>query len=126
MNREGDAHAMDQEIELFLDGLSPDLRPIVLALRRLIRETVPEAEETILWGGLSYHAAWVGGRVKGAICQIGTASGKVWLEFIHGVRLADPGRLLRGDRLSKRHLVIERIEEIERPEIIALIRDAIP
>jgi hypothetical protein len=49
---------------------------------------------------------------------------QVRLDFIHGVRLADPEGLLQGDRLSKRFVSIRTAADAERPEIAALIREA--
>jgi hypothetical protein len=109
------------EVRAFLDGLPPDVRATVDALRDLVRRTVPDAEESLLWGGLSYHTPWIGGRVKGALCQITAKRGQVRLEFIHGIRLADPGGLLQGERLSKRFVVIRSASEAERPEIAGFI-----
>jgi hypothetical protein len=111
-------------IEAFRDALPPDTRQLVLALRDVVRRTVPHAEETLLWGGLSYHRPQVGGRVKGAVCQIGVKGGQVRLDFIHGVRLGDPCGLLQGDRLSKRYIPIGSVADAERPEVAALIREA--
>jgi len=111
-------------IESFLYSLPADLGEIVVALRDKIRRTLPEAAESILWGGLSYHRPDVGGRVKGAVCLIGVKGGEVRLDFIHGIRLVDPSGLLRGDRLSKRFVPIETLADVERPEIAALIREA--
>jgi hypothetical protein len=112
------------DVREFLDGLEGDVRAIVTALREIVREIVPDAAETVLWGGLSYHTPWIGGRVKGAVCQIGAKAGEVRLEFIHGIRFADPAGLLRGDRLSKRYVPIRSEAEAERPEIRALIQEA--
>ena len=81
-------------------------------------------QESLLWGGLSYHRPQVGGRVKGAVCQIGFKVGQVRLEFIHGIRLHDALGILQGDLLSKRFVVIETVDDTERPEIEALIREA--
>jgi len=119
--READAAP---DVRTHLDSLSPAPREIVLALRDVVRRTVPDAEETVLWGSLSYHTPWIGGRVKGALCQITAKRGEVRLEFIHGVRLADPAGLLRGDRLSKRYVPIDSSAEAQRPEIVNLIREA--
>jgi hypothetical protein len=113
-----------EDLKAFLDGVSPDARQLVLALRDVVRRTVPQAEESLLWGGLSYHRPQVGGRVKGAVCQIGFKRGQVRLDFIHGIRLADPSGLLQGNRRSKRFVPIETVAEAERPEIAALIREA--
>ncbi len=112
------------EVQAFLAGLEDGTRAIVDALREVVRRTVPDATETVLWGGLSYHTPRVGGRVKGAVCQIGTKGGEVRLEFIHGVRLADPRGLLSGDRRSKRYVPIRTEVEARRPEIRALIQEA--
>jgi hypothetical protein len=112
------------DLEAFLDTLDPEARKVVVALRRVVRRTVPKAKESLLWGGLSYHRPKIGGRVKGAVCQIGVKRGQVRLDFIHGIRLTDPARLLRGDRLSKRYIVIATTEDAERPEVAALIREA--
>ena len=114
----------EHDVQGFLDSLPPESRDVVTALREVVRRTVPDAEESVLWGGLSYHTPWVGGRVKGSVCQIGVHHGEVRLEFIHGVRLEDPRRLLRGDRISKRYVSIRSVAEARRPEIADLIREA--
>ena len=87
--------------EAFLRHLPPGTRGLVSALRAVVRRNVPLAEESVLWGGLSYHRPEVGGRVKGAVCQIVVKGGAVRLDFIHGIRLKDPSRLLRGRLLDK-------------------------
>jgi hypothetical protein len=90
----------------------------------VVRRIVPHAEESLVWGGLSYHLPQVGGRIKGAVCQIVAKNGQVRLDFIHGIRLADPSGLLQGDRVSKRFVPIGTVADAERPEIAALIREA--
>jgi hypothetical protein len=112
------------DLNAFLDALSPEARKLVMALREVIRRTVPHAEESLLWDGLSYHRAEVGGRVKGAVCQIGVKRGQVSLDFIHGIRLVDPCGLLQGERKSKRFVPISTVADTERAEIAALIREA--
>jgi hypothetical protein len=112
------------DLDAFLNALAPGTRQIVSALRDVVRRTVPHAEESLLWGGLSYHRPQVGGRVKGAVCQIGVKGGQVRLDFIHGIWLADPCGLLQGDRLSKRFVPIGTVADAERPEVTALIREA--
>lgn len=110
--------------ETFLDALPPQDRQIAEALRDLIRTILPDAEESLLWGSLSFHLPAVGGRVKGAVCLITVKAGQIRLEFIHGVRLSDPAGLLQGNRVSKRFLLISSVAEAGRPEVAALIREA--
>ncbi|MEN6369523.1 MAG: DUF1801 domain-containing protein [Thermotogota bacterium] len=112
------------DVRRFVDGVPPPSRVIVEALREVVRCTVPDAEETVLWDGLSYHTPWIGGRVKGAICQIVVRRGMVRLDFIHGVRLEDPEHRLEGDRLSKRYVPIRSADDARRPAIVRLIHEA--
>ncbi|MBI4569322.1 MAG: DUF1801 domain-containing protein [Planctomycetes bacterium] len=115
----------DHEVRELLRGQPPEIGRLVSAAREVVCATVPGAAESRLWGGLSYHRPDVGGRVKGAVCQISYKGGRVRLEFIHGVRLADPAGLLRGsDRVSKRFISIATPEAARRPEVAALIRRA--
>jgi hypothetical protein len=114
----------NQDLRGFLKGLPDPVREIVLALRDVVRQNAPHAEESLLWGGLSYHRPGIGGRVKGAVCQIVTRGGRIRLDFIHGIRLADPRGVLQGDRVSKRFVPVDSAAKAGRPEIAALIREA--
>lgn len=108
----------------FVNGLRPSTREVVQALRRVVLCVAPDSRETVLWGGLSYHRPDVGGRIKGAICQISAKSDRVRLEFIHGVRLTDPRRLLEGDRVSKRYVPVADVRRANDPDLAALVRQA--
>ena len=112
------------DVKAFLDALPFEVRELVLAMRKVVRRTVPQAEESIVWGSLSYHRPEVGGRVKGAVCQIVVKGGQVWLDFIYGIRLADPCGVLQGNQVSKRFVPIGSVADAERPEIAELIREA--
>ena len=119
-----EANESQHDVQHFLDGLAPELREIVVALRSAIARVIPTAEETVVWGALSYHRPWVGGRVKGAVCQIVTKRGTVRLDFIHGADLEDPHNLLQGTRLAKRFVPIRSVVDAERAEITDLIEKA--
>lgn len=112
------------DLSVFLERHAPETRRVVVALREVVRRAAPKAEESLLWGGVSYHRPWMGGRVRGAVCQIGVRGGRARLDFIHGVRLGDPRGLLVGDRLSKRFVWIDTEDDARRPEVAALIRAA--
>jgi hypothetical protein len=51
-------------MEAFLDALPPESRELVLALRNRVRRSVPDAEESLPWGSLSYHPPQ-GGLLRG-------------------------------------------------------------
>lgn len=112
------------DLRRLLRGLAPPVKTLVLALRAVIHRHVPSAVESILWGGLSYHRPEVGGRVRGAVCLISFKRSQVRLEFIHGIRMADPSNALQGQLVSKRFVPIARVDDTRRPEIGMLIREA--
>lgn len=109
---------------MFVDSLPPDTRKVVVALREVVQTTVPDAEESVLWGALSYHRPWIGGRIKGSVCQISFKAGEVRLEFVHGIRIVDRHKMLRGSRVSKRYVSVRTLAEARRPEIAELVAKA--
>ena len=115
---------MPTDPEQFVESLDPDEQVIVRALRAVVRRLVPDAVESVVWGCLSYHRPLLGGRVKGAVCQIVPRNGGIRLDFIHGIRLSDPHRLLQGSRVSKRYVPIPSAEYAMRPDIVALVHEA--
>jgi hypothetical protein len=106
------------------EGEPPDTIELVLATRDLILKTVPNATESVVWNVLSYHDSSVGGRVKGAICQIEARNGKVVIGFIHGRSLPDPQGLLHGDRKSKRFVNVGSLDDLERTGLVDLLEAA--
>jgi hypothetical protein len=113
-----------RDLEVFVAGLSRQQRQVVARLRRLIRQAAPEAEETVLWGSLSYHRSSFGGRIKGAVCLITPRTDGVHLGFIHGAVLRDPLGLLRGTAKVKRFVPIQRAEDIDEDALTDLIRES--
>jgi len=98
------------EIEHILEKEPAPLQDIARELRSLIAVAAPQATERVSWGALAYYDSHRGGPVRGGICQIEVHPDHVRLSFIHGVHLADPDRLLQGDRLSKRYVRIDAYE----------------
>jgi hypothetical protein len=123
--RESSRRSPEIDVNTFLAVLPPGARRVVRWLRRLVRDAAPAATETVLWSGLSYHLAFLGGRVKGAVCQIGVRGNQVELGFIHGVLLPDPGNLLCGSGKSKRKVRITRVGEYPERTLASLVRSAV-
>ena len=116
--------AAKSSVDALIRELAPRERKLVRALRALVRKTAPDCVETSVWRAISYHRPAVGGRVKGALCMIEAKRGKVVLSFIHGARLADPARLLRGTARSKRFVDVATSSDATRPALAGLIREA--
>lgn len=98
----------------YFAALDEGLRPLALALRSLIRETIPQATEMIKWGMPVYltdSPMWV--------CSIRAGSGYVALQFGEiGTSLEDPGGLLEGTGVKLRHVKIRTEDDIQ-PELFA-------
>jgi hypothetical protein len=114
----------EEDVEVLFRDASDVQRRIVRALRALVRRAAPGADESILWGALSYHRPEVGGRIKGAVGLIELAGDGVRLGFVHGARLRDPARLLEGEGVSKRFVRVDSLADVERPELGQLVREA--
>lgn len=103
----------DQADEYFA-ALDEDIRPLALAVRSLIRATIPQATEVIKWGMPVYvtdNPMWV--------CSIRAGSGYVALQFGEiGTSLEDPDGLLEGTGKKLRHVKIRSEEDIQ-PELFA-------
>jgi hypothetical protein len=120
--RGGIAGPGEAAADKFLAALPRRQRVLVAELRKVVHRIAPRAEESVVWNCVSYHRPSVGGRVKGAVCQIVVRRGQVRLDFIHGSRLSDPEGLLRGDGVSKRFVPIETLVDARRQALAALIR----
>lgn len=96
-----------RQVEMFLQNTPAHLQEIVLELRNIIAEAVPDAAEVIRWGGLSYFHEGAGGIVSAGICQIGIHEDHVRLAIIHGAFIKDPEHLLIGDQKYIRYVRIE-------------------
>lgn len=115
---------LSPEVERWLRGVPRERVAIVRALRGVVRRAAPKATETRAWDALSYHRPWVGGKVRGGVCQIVVRRGLVRLDFVHGASLPDPARLLRGDGAAKRFVPIGSVADASRREVAALVRAA--
>lgn len=102
----------------FLERLDPDTRPVVEALRRIINDTVPDADVSIKWG----QPTW---KRRGLLCYIAPGKDHVTLGFHRGALLDDRHGLLEGAGKSMRHLKLRHLVEIDGPAIRDLVRQAV-
>jgi hypothetical protein len=95
-----------------------------MGLRDLLISVAPQAEERILWRGLSYHDPSRGGPVKGSLCQIEFHPGHVRLSFIRGAFLPDPDGLLEGKAKAKRFVKLFTYRNVPWDSLVRLIEAA--
>ncbi|HKZ85129.1 MAG TPA: DUF1801 domain-containing protein [Anaerolineae bacterium] len=99
----------DTLIENILESHDPEVRALVEHLRKIIRETVPDATESAhpVWHSIGYRHP-----ESGYFCGIFPQNDGVNLAFEFGVLLPDPGGLLEGDGKQVRYVRIRRDKDI--------------
>lgn len=106
------------EIARILGEKGPNLRGLAGALRTLVRKLVPGVRETINpWGipTFDYH---------GPMAYFMVHAGHITFGFHRGASLADPERLLEGTGKSLRHVKLRTLDDLRRPALKALVKDA--
>ena len=106
------------KVDAFVAQLEPPMQEVVIALRRLVLEVAPGAEEGLKWGMPCYEQ-------KGLLCSISSAKGYVRLQFFHGADLPDQEGLLEGTGKGMRHIKVRSTGSIQREAVEALVREAV-
>ncbi|MCD4740600.1 DUF1801 domain-containing protein, partial [archaeon] len=79
---------------------------ILISLRKLILKNFPKSEEEIKYGGLVFIIN------KRLFCGIFIRKNHVSLEFDNGSEMQDPNTLLEGNGKYRRHLKINKLDDI--------------
>jgi hypothetical protein len=112
--------------EILLDDIPPELGRIGQRLRRLVRETLPDATERVRpgWGIIGYDVP-VGRRTR-FFAWILPQQEHIHLGFVHGVALDDPLDLLNGQPGVKyaRWTTFEREGELDEEPLRALLEQS--
>ena len=111
------------KIEHYLEFTAPALKEIVLELRNIVSEVVPNATEDIRHGGIVYYFGESGGPVSAGVCGIALKPDHIRLYFTHGAFIPDRSHLLRGSGKAMRYLALSRYESVPWEEIRVLIKD---
>jgi len=120
----------DESPQHTLDGFIDRFTPRIAALGRQalerMRARLPGAIQMVYD---NYNALVVGfgpsERPSDAIFSIALYPRSVALCFLQGAGLADPAGLLRGSGTVARHLVLERADDLDRPEVEDLVARAL-
>lgn len=99
-----------------MDKLSPAQKEITQELRSLVKKALPEIEETVKWGNITYilkskNLAWI--ILYDDYLDFG---------FFRGAELSS--KLLEGTGKGLRHIKIKEIKDINEAEIERLLLDA--
>ena len=108
--------AIDEFIEA---KVAPEFRPLVAAIRGLMKECAPHAQEVVSYGMPVY-------RGKTLFAWINPPKKDVTLSFTRGVQLEDKYNLLRGDAEGgARHVKMKILAEVNKPALKYYIKQAV-
>lgn len=118
------------------DKLHPDFERILSVkphpLQHLYRETRkavlrihPDSNELLYHTHALSSVYSVSSQLKHAFCHIPVYETHLNLGFNYGTELDDPAGLLTGTGAKIRHVPLKSSEELDEPELIALIRRAV-
>lgn len=120
-----DCHALhrpmapDPTVDEFVETkVQPELRPVVAALRILMKECAPRAQEVISYGIPMYVTAK-------PIAWINPSKAGVTLGFREGVHFEDRYNLLRGDGKHAMHVRMKNLADVNATALKYYIKQAV-
>lgn len=115
-----------EQLEGFIDKFSPEDQRMIRAVRKAMRKRLPSAHELVYD---NYNFFVIGysptDRPSDAILSIAARAGNVGLCFIHGAKLADPKKRLRGSGNQTRYINLESSRTLAEPDVEAFIAAAV-
>lgn len=117
---------MKSEIDAFLAKYDEPIVKLAQAVRKKLRARLPHAIELVYD---NYNALVFGfgptERAGDALFSIALYPRWVTLFFLHGASLRDPQKVLKGSGKIVRHVVLKDASDVDRPEIVALMEQAL-
>lgn len=112
------------DIDVYLEPYSPEIRAVCGVLRALIGETVPGVQEKLLrgWQLIGYRTPSASG--SRYFCFIAPYNERVRLGFEWGVLLADEARLLQDSGTQVRSLYFDNMGDLQPNILQPAIREA--
>ena len=116
----------EAQIESFIAKFSDDVAAQIRTARAHMRRRLPGAVE-LVYDNYNALAIGYGGneKVGGIVFSIAAYPRWISLFFNYGVRLDDPGGLLKGQGSQVRHIVLSALDVLDRPEVAALMDQAL-
>ncbi|KPL12391.1 MAG: hypothetical protein AMS23_01870 [Bacteroides sp. SM1_62] len=96
----------DLEVEAYIDQFDPVFRDILIRLRELIYEVVPDASEGIKWRVPTFS-------LHKTVCYIAGFKNHVTFAFHDGKMLKDPDGLLLGTGKHMKYLKFKSIADLD-------------
>jgi hypothetical protein len=115
-----------RELVEFLFRYDPAIQSLALGLRAVVHDEMAPCHEYIF--EMRSKVVLVYGAtervIADGICNIGVFRRHVTLGFPRGADLSDPAGVLRGTGKAMRHIALQKLSDLDRPEIRAFLRKA--
>lgn len=108
-----------------LEIAAPQIRPIAVRLREIVLEVDPDAVEVVRLGDRAATYGVGPKKMSEGYAYILPHENWVNLGFYKGADLPDPAGLMEGTGKKLRHVKVRAVEDAERPEIRALLKEAL-
>ncbi len=106
------------DVNRWFDAASEEQRPILDALRELLRSAAPDVVESLKWNCPWYATA------NGLFCYLQRRKNYVTLGFRRGTSLKDPEQLLEGTGKDMRHVKLTTLAEARDAAIRQMVKQA--
>jgi hypothetical protein len=104
--------------EFVKSKIRPEFRPVVAAVRSLMKENAPQAKEIISYGipmyGLKKPLAWINPSKTG-----------ITFGFREGANFEDKYGLLRGVGKHARHVRMKNLDQVNKPALKYYVKQAL-
>ncbi len=116
----------EKQLAGFIAEFDAKNQTLIRAVRRALRKRLPAANEMVYD---NYNFFVIGysptERPSDAVLSIAAGANGVGLCFIHGAKLPDPRKILLGSGSQTRFIHLPSVNELNRPEVAALIAAAV-
>lgn len=114
------------ELLKFLDVYDPQVVSLTLALRDLVFEEAPDANEVVYDGEYTVAMHFTPtARYQDAFCLIAVFTNHVNLQLNRGAELPDPKKKLMGTGRLMRHIKVEDWDDLNQPHVREFLRAAL-
>jgi len=115
-----------RQLKSFIAKFDPAHQTLIHAVRKALRARFPTAFE-LVYDNYNFFVIGYGPTERPSDCIVSLVGGAngVGLCFIHGAKLSDPRKILRGSGNQTRSIHLDSADVLARPEVEALIAAAI-
>jgi len=116
----------ERQLKSFIAKFGPAHQTLIRAVRKTLRGRFPTAYE-LVYDNYNFFVIGYGPTERPSDCIVSLVAGAngVGLCFIHGAKLPDPKKILRGSGNQTRSIHLDSADVLLRPEVEALIAAAI-